>query len=133
MRGSHQAQWLKKTHLNNGEHTLIPVTAKVIHSAVYTCKQFVLRYSRLLHMVKLVGAVRCYHDNTKNVMIDVEDGTGLVRVIVLWQKQNECMAACALIHKCNGDGYTCVIGEVTDYYGVHEIMAFDVCPVNSGS
>jgi hypothetical protein len=24
-------------------------------------------------------------------------------------------------------------GEVTDYYGVHEIMAFDVCPVSSGN
>ncbi len=39
----------------------------------------------------------------------------------------------ALIHKCNGNGYICVIGEVTDYYGVHEIMAFDVCLVRSGN
>jgi hypothetical protein len=38
-----------------------------------------------------------------------------------------------LIHECNGYGYICVIGEVTDYYGVHEIMAFDVCPVSSGN
>ncbi len=29
--------------LNNGEHTLIPVTAKMIHSAIWDCKQFVLK------------------------------------------------------------------------------------------
>ncbi len=29
--------------LNNGEHTLIPVTAKMIHSAVWDSKMFVLK------------------------------------------------------------------------------------------
>ncbi len=47
--------------------------------------------------------------------------------------RNECTVAQALIHKCNGNGYIRVIGEVTDYCGVHEIMAFDVCPVISGN
>ncbi len=44
--------------LNNGEHTLILVTARMIHSAVWDSKWFVLKDSQLLHMVKLVGAVR---------------------------------------------------------------------------
>jgi hypothetical protein len=43
--------------LNNCEHTLIPVTAKMIHSAVWCSKRFVLKDSQPLHMVKLVGAV----------------------------------------------------------------------------
>jgi hypothetical protein len=60
---------VEKTHLTNGEHMLIPVTAKMIHFAVYTCKRFVLRDGHPLHMVKLVGAVRYYHDNMTNVMI----------------------------------------------------------------
>ncbi len=53
-----------KGYLHNGEHTLIPVTVKMIHSTV-----------RPLHMVKLVSAVRnfCMHD--KHVRIDLEDGT----------------------------------------------------------
>ncbi len=89
-----------KTHLNNGEHTLIPVTVKMIHSTVYTCKRFVLRDGRPLLMLKLVGAVRNYHENMKNIMIDVED----VRVIVLC-KQNEYTAAQALIHECKGITY----------------------------
>jgi hypothetical protein len=51
-------------------------------------------------MVKLVGAVRNFRVNIKHVQIDVEDGTGLVRVI-LWRKQNECTAQRYLIEECN--------------------------------
>jgi hypothetical protein len=68
--------------LNNGEHTLIPVTARMIHSAVWDSKQFVLKDSRPLHMVKFVGAVRNFCEKIKHVQIDVEDSTGLVRVIL---------------------------------------------------
>jgi hypothetical protein len=118
--------------LNNGEHTLIPVTAKMIYSAVWNGEGFVLKDGQLLHMVKLVGAVRNFHVNVKHVQIDLEDGTGLVRVI-LWQKQKECTAQRHLIDKCNGNCYIHVIGEVEDYYGVHEIIAFDVRPVSSGN
>jgi hypothetical protein len=99
--------------LNNGEHTLIPVTARI-------------------HMVKLVGAIRNFHENIKHIQIDVEDGTGLVRVI-LWRKEKECMAQRQMIHKCNSNWYIHVIGEVEDYYGVHKIIAFDVWPVSSGN
>ncbi len=38
-----------------------------------------------------------------------------------------------MIHECNSNHYIRVIGEVEDYYGVHEIIAFDVRPVNSGN
>ena len=44
--------------LNNREHTLIPVTTRMIHSAVWDSKRFVLKDGQPLHMVKLVGAVR---------------------------------------------------------------------------
>jgi hypothetical protein len=37
-------------------------------------------------MVKLVGAVMNFCVNIKHVQIDVEDGTGLVRVL-LWKEQ----------------------------------------------
>ncbi len=38
-----------------------------------------------------------------------------------------------LIHKCNGNCYICVIGEVEDYYGVNKIIACNVRPVSSGN
>ena len=44
----------RKGNLNNGEHTLIPVTVKMIHFAVRDCKRFVLKEGRPLNMVKLV-------------------------------------------------------------------------------
>ncbi len=112
-----------KVNLHNGEHTLIPVTVKMIHSIVRDCEQFVLKDGRPLHMVKLVGAVRNFCVYDKHVQIDLEDGTGLVRVIFR-QKQKECTAQRCLIDKCNGNCYIRVIGEVADYYGVHEIIAF---------
>ncbi len=43
------------------------------------------------------------------------------------------MAQCHLIDECNGNCYICVIGEVVDYYGLHEIIAFDIRPVSSGN
>ncbi len=118
--------------LNNGEHTLIPVTVKMIYSAILNGEQFVLKDCQPLHMVKLVGAVRNFRVNVKYLQIDLEDGTGLVQVI-LWQKQKECAAQRHLIDKCNGNCYICIIGKVEDYYGVHEIIAFDVRLVSSGN
>ena len=118
--------------LNNGEHTLISVTAKMIYSAVWNGERFILKDGQPLHMVKLVGAVRNFRVNIKHLQIDLEDGTGLVRVIV-WRKQKECTAQRHLIDKCNGNHYIRVIGEVADYYGVHEIIAFDIQPVSYGN
>ncbi len=60
--------------LNNGEHILIPVTVKMIHSAVQDCERFVLKDGWPLHMVKLVGAVRNFHVHVKHVHINLEDG-----------------------------------------------------------
>jgi hypothetical protein len=34
---------VEKGNFNNGEHTLIPVTAKMIHSTVFECKRLVLK------------------------------------------------------------------------------------------
>jgi hypothetical protein len=110
---------------NNSKHTLIPVMAKMIHSAVWDSKRFIWKDGQLLHMVKLVGALRNFCVNIKHVQIDVEDGTGLVRVI-LWREEKECTAQHWLIRECNSNCYICVIGEVKDYYGVHKINAFDV-------
>jgi hypothetical protein len=117
---------------NNGEHMLIPVIAKMIHSSVWDSERFVLKDGQPLHMVKLVGAVWNFHGNVKHVQIYVEDGTGLVRVI-LWRNKRECTAQHCLLDKCNSNSYICVIGEVEDYYGVHEIIAFYVRPVSSGN
>ncbi len=114
-----------KGYLNNGEHTLIPVTAKMIQSAVWECKRLVLKEGQPLQMVKFIGAVRNFRVYTKYVQIDAEDGTGLLQVH-FWRKEKECTAQLWLIHKCNGNHYICVIGEDENYYGVNKIIAFNV-------
>jgi aspartyl/asparaginyl-tRNA synthetase len=65
-------------------------------------------------MVKLVGAVRNFCEKIKHIQINVEDGTGLVQVI-LWRKEKECMAQHQMIHECNSTRYIRVAGEVEDY------------------
>jgi hypothetical protein len=77
-----------KVNLHNGEHTLIPVMVKMIHSTVQDCKQFILKDGRPLHMVKLVGAVRNFRVHDKHVQIDLEDHTGLLRVIFGGNRNN---------------------------------------------
>ncbi len=114
-----------KGYLHNGEHTLIPVTVKMIHSAIWDCERFVLKDGQPLHMVKLVGVVRNFRAHDKHVQIDLEDGTRLLQII-FWRKQKECTAQRHLIGECNGNHYISVIGEVADYYKVHEIIAFDI-------
>jgi hypothetical protein len=89
---------------NNGEHTLTPVTARMIHSAIWNSEWFVLKDSQPLHMVKLVGAVRNFRENITHVQIDVEVGTGLERMI-LWRKEKECTAQHQMIHECNSNHY----------------------------
>jgi hypothetical protein len=93
-----------KDVLNNGEHTLILVMAKMIHSAIWDSERFILKDGRPLHMVKLVGAIRNFRVNIKHIQINVEDGTGLVQVI-LWRKEKECMAQRCLIDECNSNSY----------------------------
>ncbi len=126
------AMSISKLRSNYGEHPLIPLTVKMVNSAVSTCYRFVLRDGCPLCMVKLVDAVRDYHENIKNITIDVEDETGLVQVIV-WHKGKKCKVVLALGCECKGNDYICVIREVTDYYDMKEIMVFDVSQVSSGN
>jgi hypothetical protein len=97
----------------------------MIHSAVWDLERFILKDGWPLHMVKLVGAVRNFREDNKYVQINVENGTRLVRLI-LWRNKRKCTAQHCLLDKCNSNRYICVIGEVEDYYGVHEIIAFNV-------
>jgi hypothetical protein len=87
--------------------------AKMIHSAEWDSERFVLKDGQPLHLVKLVCATRNFRVNIKYVQIDVEDGTGLVQVI-LWRKEKECMAQNQMIYECNSNHYIHVVGEVKD-------------------
>jgi hypothetical protein len=62
----------------------------------------------------------------------VKDEIGLTQV-TFTRKVVKCSGGIAFCCKCNGNGYIRVIGQVTDYYGLREIVAYDVCPVSIGN
>ena len=111
---------------------LIPVTTKMLKSAVSICNKFVLKDGHLLHLVKVVGAVWFYHEYMNNVTMDLEDGIGQIWVVILCPYK-ECSLALALHPKCNDNGYVRVIGTVKDEFGIREIIELDVRPVSSGN
>ena len=55
--------------------TLIPVTTKMIHSAVSEYTIF-LKDGRPLHLVKVVGALLHYHKIRDDFIMEIEYGTG---------------------------------------------------------
>jgi hypothetical protein len=59
-----------KVNLHNGEHTLIPVTVKMIHSAIQDYKRFVLKDGQLLHMVKLAVCMTNTYKSTWKMALD---------------------------------------------------------------
>jgi hypothetical protein len=99
------------------QHMSIPVTAKMIHSAVSKFDRFQLTDGHLLHLVKHVGAVTFYHKYMDNITIDVDDGTKTMHA-VLKRNQMECSMALSLCCNCRGNGYIRVIGTVQDVFGI---------------
>ena len=76
----------KKTH----EQMHIPVTTKMINSAVSEGNQFILKDGRPLHLVKVVGAIVHCHEYWNNDVIGIEDGTRKIRVVLAHCQNLEC-------------------------------------------
>ena len=76
----------KKIH----EQTLIPVTTKMINSAVSEDNQFVLKDGHPLNLVKVVGAIVHYHEYWNNDVIGIEDGTGKIQEVLARCQNLEC-------------------------------------------
>jgi hypothetical protein len=118
-----------KTH----DKMLFPVTKKMIHSAVSESNQFFLKDGRHLHLVKVVGALLHFHKFWKNFIMEIEDGTGQMRVVLLRPQCFECSGAVELHRECTINSYVCVIGIVADDFNIKTIIASDVWPVSSGN
>jgi aspartyl/asparaginyl-tRNA synthetase len=69
-----------------------------------------------LQMVKLVGAVRQHEEMSRNVFIDVKDGTGLVQVKVWVNEGDKCSMASSLRQDASTNHtYVHVIGQVREF------------------
>jgi hypothetical protein len=118
-----------KTH----DKTLIPVTMKMIHSAVSENNYFFLKDGRQLHLVKVVGALLHFHEFRDTFNMEIEDGTGRMRVVLPLPSCPECSGALQLRRKCTINSYVRVIGMVVDDFNMRTIIASDVRPVKSGN
>ena len=118
-----------KTH----DKTLIPVTTKMIHSAVSESNHFFLKDGRQLHLVKVVGALLHFHQFRDNFVMEIEDGTGRMRVVLPCPSCTKCSGAVELRRKCTINSYVRVIGMVADDFTIRTIIASDVRPVSSGN
>ena len=118
-----------KTH----DKTLIPVTTKMIHSAVSENDYFFLKDGRQLHLVKVVGAILHFHEFRDTFNMEIEDGTGRMRVVLPIPSCPECSGALQLRRQCTINSYVRVIGMVVDDFNMRTIIASDVRPVKSGN
>ncbi len=65
--------------------------------------------------------------------MEIENGTGRMRVVLPHPQCSECSGAVELCHKCTINSYVCVIGMVADDFNIRTIIASDVQPVSSGN
>ncbi len=65
--------------------------------------------------------------------MEIEDGTGRMRVVLPRPQCLECSGAVELCCKCTINSYVRVIGMVADDFNIRTIIASDVRPVSSGN
>ena len=86
-----------------------------------------LKDGRQLHLVKVVGALLHVHKFRDNFIMEIEDGTGQMRVVLPCPQCSECSGAVEL---CRNNSYVCVIGMVVDDFNMRTIIASDFWPVS---
>ncbi len=65
--------------------------------------------------------------------MEIDDGTGRMRVVLPRPLCLECSGAVELRRKCSINSYVCVIGMVADDFNIRTSIASDVWPVSSGN
>jgi len=65
--------------------------------------------------------------------MEIEDGTGRMRVVLPCPLSTDCSGAVELHRKCMINSYVRVIGMVADDFNIRTIIASDVRPVSSGN
>jgi hypothetical protein len=79
------------------------------------------------------GALVHYHKFWDNFIMEIEDGTGQMQVLLPRPQCLECSGAVELHRECTINSYVCVIGMVADDFNIQTIIASDVWPVSSGN
>ena len=116
------------------EQTIQPLTIRMALSARDPTGEGAEIDGRKLYHVKIVGAVRSVTPNSSNVVYDIEDGTGLIKVKQWLDEQNECARMAELREQaCKENIYVKVVGQIKDYDGQSMLLADSIRPLSTGN
>ena len=127
----------QKNRRSYDEQTLIPVTLQMAMNAQPDTSggdgSLLLPDGRPVSLVKIVGAVRSYNEQSTNILYQIEDGTGLMDV-KQWVDDNDCTAILDIRKETLQENiYVKVIGQIKDYDGKKMIVANMVRPLSTGN
>jgi len=130
-----------KVRKSYDEQTLIPVTVRMILTATSNSNNMdggtgslVLADGRELYQIKLVGAVRSFDVQSTNVNFEIEDATGLVEAKMWVDDNTDCTAVQQIRDQvCKDHQYVKIVGQVKDYGGKLNVVAYSVRPLSSGN
>jgi len=102
------------------QRNIIPVTIRMALDVKFqgsSDDSMLLRDGRILNFVKLVCAIRSVEENSTKVKFQVEDGTGLIEV-VLWHDPMDCEAMTEIRMSASVENtYVRVIGQLKTFEG----------------
>jgi hypothetical protein len=127
----------KKNRRSYDEQTLIPVTIQMAMRAQPDASggdgSLLLPDGRSVSMVKIIGAVRSFNEQSTHVVYQLEDGTGLMD-IKQWVDDNDCTAVLEIRKETLKDNiYLKAIGQIKDYDGKKILVANMVRPLTTGN
>ena len=122
------------TRRSPDEQTVVPLTVCMLLQATMVDDRPQLTDGRVLHRVRLVGAVRSYEDMSTNIEYQVEDGTGLIRVKQWLDDQKENSKTAELREQTKQEHvYIKITGQLKDYNGNKQIVADSIRPLSTGN
>ena len=124
---------------NYDDQTLIPVTMQMAlnarrdHQSDGDDGRLVLQDGRPVSLVKIVGAVRMFEEQSTNVLYRIEDGTGIMEV-KQWVDDNDCSAVKEMRTSTLQDNiYVKAIGQIKEYDNQKMIVANMIRPLTTGN
>jgi replication factor A2 len=136
--GSSQSpQQQQRTRRQYDEQTLIPVTIRMALAAKPDTSggegSLQLEDGRKLASVKIVAAVRSCNDYSTNILLEIEDGTGLLDV-KQWFDDSDCSYLQELKTQVLKDNiYVKIVGQLKVYDNKMQLVANSIHPITSGN
>lgn len=122
------------TRRSPDEQTVLPATVLMLLQSQTVDDRPQLADGRGVHRVRLVAAVRSFEDMSTNIVYDVEDGTGLIRVKEWLDDHKENAKTAELRERTKKENvYVKITGQLKDYDGNKQIVADSIRPLSSGN